>query len=106
MPRHDHEIASLSIVLGGDLLESSGATEAHGRAWSLAIKPAGAPHANLFGPAGAVVMSIRPGQAWLDALSAACWQWRHAGPALGFRLARAVTCGDAAGWAEQALVAM
>ena len=103
MARHDHDRGSLSIVLAGDVLESSGGDEEHGRAGSLVVKPAGAPHANLFGPWGAVMMSIKPGPEWDQALKGSAWRWRHGGHALGFRLARALSQGDGEGWAEEVL---
>ncbi len=51
--RHAHAESSVSLVLAGELEESSGNTNYVARAGSVVFKPAGWRHANTYGPRGA-----------------------------------------------------
>jgi AraC family transcriptional regulator len=98
---HHHDTASVSLVLRGMLRETACRTEVTARPLSLVVKPAGVPHADVFGPEPVTTCQIllRPEvhdcQRWRDAVSR--WRWVVGGPgvraALG--LARALRAPDA-----------
>jgi len=57
-PRHRHGEPSLSLVLAGELEETSGAGSYRAAAGSLVIKPAEHWHANAYGPRGAHLVQL------------------------------------------------
>lgn len=56
--RHSHDVASVTLVRWGEVLETSAAGTVHATAGTVLIKPAGFAHEDVYGPAGAAVMSI------------------------------------------------
>jgi AraC family transcriptional regulator len=83
-PRHTHDEASLTLVLGGDVRETVGAREEVGSALSVVFKPAGVEHANDVGRRGARTLQIVfpagvPAELGLRPRDAS-WRWLHAGP--------------------------
>jgi AraC family transcriptional regulator len=65
--RHRHRESSLSLVLAGELEETSSAMSYRASAGSVVIKPAEYWHSNRYGPRGTCIVQIR-----LDAAEA-CW---------------------------------
>src|SRR5262245_47452099 len=57
-PRHVHRRDSITLVLRGDLIETSERGEERAAALSVVAKPAGVEHANLFGSGGASTLQI------------------------------------------------
>ena len=66
--RHRHEESSLSLVLAGELEETSSAMSYRAAAGSVVIKPAECWHANIYGPRGTHIVQVR-----LDAADS-CWR--------------------------------
>ena len=65
--RHRHEESSLSLVLAGELEETSSATSFRAAAGSVVIKPAECWHADVYGPRGAHIVQVRhdsEGDSW------------------------------------------
>jgi AraC family transcriptional regulator len=58
--RHAHDESSVSLVLAGELEETCDNDRYLARAGSVVFKPAGWPHANLYGPRGARVVQLMP----------------------------------------------
>ncbi|MDF1770014.1 AraC family transcriptional regulator [Maricaulis sp.] len=58
MPVHGHRAHQLSWLLSGEMCETSRGTARELVRISRGIKPAGLPHANLYGPAGALVLAL------------------------------------------------
>lgn len=79
MRRHAHELSNLTYVLCGGIAETAGRAHQVARAGAWVAKPAGTPHANRVGPAGARVLEIVhlavPGRS--RTLS---YGWRQGGP--------------------------
>ncbi len=57
-PQHKDKISKISIVLNGQLKETTKRTEVFAKTASLVVKPRTALHANTFGPKGSRVISI------------------------------------------------
>ena len=57
MPVHGHRAHQLSWLLSGEMCETSRGTASELVRISRGIKPAGLPHATLYGPAGALVLA-------------------------------------------------
>ncbi|REK12047.1 MAG: AraC family transcriptional regulator [Planctomycetota bacterium] len=77
--RHRHREGTLSLVLAGQIEETSTAETHRAAAGSFAVKPAGAWHANHYGPRGALVAQLmsRDSESFWSGLP---WQygWREA----------------------------
>jgi AraC family transcriptional regulator len=69
MEPHDHEEASMNIVLMGGFLERIGRQEREYARGQIALLPAGVTHSQSFGTAGARQIIIRPQDCWLDYLA-------------------------------------
>jgi AraC family transcriptional regulator len=69
MPPHDHEYASLNIVVGGDITEKIGRGERRYVRGHASFCPAGVVHSQDFGASGARQIIFRPQDAWLDYLA-------------------------------------
>jgi AraC-like DNA-binding protein/quercetin dioxygenase-like cupin family protein len=57
---HDHEMAHLSVILGGSLREISGREECDPVAGSLFVRAGPSRHSVTFGPAGAIILTLTP----------------------------------------------
>ena len=66
---HIHCDATLSVVVGGDYVERIGRTERRYAMGHVAFCPAGVPHAQEFGSAGARQIVLEPQQDWLGQLA-------------------------------------
>ncbi|WP_158272167.1 helix-turn-helix domain-containing protein [Marinicauda salina] len=91
MEAHAHEVAQASWLLMGGLSEHHGSREYISRRPMAGFKPAGQAHANAYGPAGALILSLN-----LDAAAAPDFDWSW-GPAAPDSLAlarRLLTAGD------------
>ena len=74
--RHRHEESSLSLVLAGELEETSSSASFRAAAGSVVIKPAACWHADVYGPRGAHIVQVRhdsEGGSWDDALRSYGW---------------------------------
>lgn len=101
---HCDRRSRVSIVLSGSLREVALGREVHATAASVVVKPTDVRHCNVFGDAGARVLSILSPCALLDGYDAGPagrldrWRWYHTGPpaAAALRLVRAIrwTPGD------------
>ena len=58
VPRHEHELAYVTIVLNGDYLEGDGGKLEELRPFTAVFNPSGVQHATLIGPAGASFFTI------------------------------------------------
>jgi AraC family transcriptional regulator len=58
VPRHEHELAYITVVLGGDYLEGDHGKLADMRPFTAAFNPSGTRHATVIGPAGAQLFTI------------------------------------------------
>jgi AraC-like DNA-binding protein len=58
-PRHRHEGGSLSLVVGGELEETTATMRHRARAGDIVVKPAECWHADVYGPRGACVVQIQ-----------------------------------------------
>jgi len=58
VPRHEHELAYVTVVLGGDYLEGDHGHFAELRPFTAAFNPAGVAHSTVIGPAGASFFTI------------------------------------------------
>lgn len=95
-PPHAHEAFGLTLVLAGDIRESSRSREETGSALSVVVKPAGLTHADEIGPRGARTLQVAFAPGTARELSAVApvdrWRWLHgrapAGPLV--RLASAL----------------
>jgi AraC family transcriptional regulator len=102
LDEHSHEGGGVSIVLAGSVEEHVGVRLAQGRIGSLVVKPPGTVHRNLFGSAGAILLSIANAPpALFDRLG---WRWldsaRHTPAAM--RASIALLEGDPFGEAQEA----
>jgi AraC family transcriptional regulator len=103
-PRHRHAEGSMSLVVAGEIEETSEAMTYRAAAGSMVVKPAGYWHANTYGPRGARVVQVIPaagGEAFPSDFTRYGW---HEAP----RLARGILslahgCASAAEAAELAL---
>jgi len=68
MPPHDHDHASLNIVVGGGITEKIGRGERRYVRGHASFCPAGVTHSQEFGQEGARQIIFRPQAAWLDYL--------------------------------------
>jgi AraC family transcriptional regulator len=77
---HEHDVMSISVVLGGHLTETVGRSEVQAALGSVVVKPVKSVHSNHFGPSGAVFLAIWPGDLIAGEVApkaADRWQWRH-----------------------------
>jgi len=58
IPRHEHELAYVTVVLGGDYLEGDRGKLEELRAFTAVFNPSGVQHATVIGPAGASFFTI------------------------------------------------
>ena len=58
MPRHEHELAYVNIVLHGEYLEGDHGKLDHLRPLTAVFNPAGTQHSNVIGPSGATFFTI------------------------------------------------
>jgi AraC family transcriptional regulator len=69
LPRHEHELASLCLVLAGGYVESFGRHTRYAEPGSLIIHPAGERHSNRHGPLGAHLLVVEVAAAALPPLA-------------------------------------
>jgi len=108
---HEHDEMSISVVLGGNLVERVGRREEIAALGSFVIKPAKSVHSNQFGSSGAVFLAIWPGSLLTSGLppkDRPDWRWRHD---LGttrrwVSLAQELEAGDRWGAAEEEVAAL
>jgi AraC family transcriptional regulator len=92
---HTHDTASVTLVLRGMLRETACLNEVTAASLSLVVKPAGVPHADIFGPEPVATCQIilnpevHDSDRWREALSR--WRWIVGGPGVRPALALA-TC--------------
>ena len=89
--RHEHDRASLAVVLGGSLVEEVDCRNHSGGPGQLSLKPSRVAHADCYGRDGAVLLSLvfRCEQTADEAIGRTGWQWRNAGaavPSIAFAL--------------------
>jgi AraC family transcriptional regulator len=92
-PPHTHETSSVTILLAGEIRETTASAEETGSALSVVIKPPGIRHADEVGPHGARTLQVAFAQPVED-LRDGCveprrWLWVHGGPGAGPLLALA-----------------
>ena len=58
VPRHEHELAYITVVLQGDYLEGDRGMLVELRPFTAVFNPAGTAHSTVIGPAGATLFSI------------------------------------------------
>lgn len=81
MPPHVDRASRISIVLAGAVREDAGGIEAFGAPASVVAKAGDAAHANLFGPAGALIVSLSFADGAVPAqYRPQGWTWYHGGP--------------------------
>jgi AraC family transcriptional regulator len=98
---HAHDQSSISILLGGSLVERVGRTTRRGALGAIIIKPAGVLHENKYGGSGTVILTLTG--AYVEGLAEQAWEWRTAGPALAHamisikqaRAGHAIACEEA-----------
>lgn len=84
---HFHELAGVTVILGGEIRETTRGGEAFGSSLSVVVKPAGVPHANEVGPRGARTLQVVFPESSEDAGDGAegtaltRWRWLHGPPA-------------------------
>lgn len=87
----------MTVVLAGDIRESTRHGEAVGSALSVVVKPAGVRHADEVGPRGARTLQVAFGPDGAreipDRTDLGRWRWLHIGPASTMMLALARTVG-------------
>jgi AraC family transcriptional regulator len=75
----------MTVLLAGDIFETTRTGEAMGSALSVVVKPAGVRHANKVGPRGArtVQVAFRPevAEELTEGSGLGGWRWQHGGPA-------------------------
>ena len=83
-PPHAHSRDSITLVLRGELRESSEGGEERAASLSVVAKPAGIEHENEFGPAGACTLQIElppdHRHRWSISMPRKSIRWEHAGP--------------------------
>jgi len=88
---HQHEAASVTIVLRGMIRETAVSVEETGSALSVAVKPPGVRHADQVGPDGAHTLQVVFEPSRVEAGDGAAlprdWRWLHAHPAAAAMLA-------------------
>lgn len=91
-PEHSHGASSITVILAGDIRETTRTADVFGSALSVAAKPAGVRHANQVGPRGARTVQVAFAPGALGVPRPAGWQWTHGGAASApmLRLARAL----------------
>lgn len=82
---HRHELAGMTVILGGAIRETTRRGEAFGSTLSVVVKPAGVRHANEVGPRGARTLQVvfsesTPGEL-SEGEALARWRWLHGPPA-------------------------
>lgn len=81
MPTHKDHTLRISVIVAGAVREEAAKTDALGTATSVVIKPGHIRHSNLFGPAGAEMISILiPQELVSEMFRSSVWQWYHGGP--------------------------
>lgn len=58
VPRHEHELAYVTLILGGDYLEGDRGHLASMKPFTVAFNPAGVTHSTIIGPTGASFFTI------------------------------------------------
>lgn len=79
MAAHHHGVHQLSCLLVGEFLEAHAGHEREIGQPSVGVKPAGLEHNNLYGPNGALILSINLEPARLDEYLPGCsidWRWQ------------------------------
>jgi AraC family transcriptional regulator len=95
-PEHGHDALSLSMVLGGSVVEDVGAVRVVGEPLHAVVKPPATLHANRFGRAGALLIQVLPAEDVVCRMRETgagfgCWHWTDtAHPAPWVALARAL----------------
>ena len=97
--RHAHEYTGVSVVLAGSLVEQVGTSQVAAGPLSVVAKPAGTEHADVFGPAGAVLLRLQVAPAWLAPLDDGTavvgrWRWSSAPATARWLLRLAATTAD------------
>ena len=77
---------NVTFIVAGSLRETVGTKSEIAGPLSVVLKPAGTEHADEFGPAGAVALSVRLDQSFIKALQdwerdLVQWRWQHSGGA-------------------------
>lgn len=84
-PEHSHAAFSMTVLLAGDIYETTRTGEALGSALSVVVKPAGVRHANEVGPRGARTVQVaflpEVAEELTDGAGLGGWRWQHGGPA-------------------------
>lgn len=82
---HSHDAVSMTVLLAGDIYETTRAGEATGSALSMVVKPAGLEHANQVGPRGARTVQVaflpEVAEELAEEAGLGGWRWQHRGPA-------------------------
>jgi AraC family transcriptional regulator len=98
-PPHDHDHFGMTVVLAGEIRESTRWGDEIGSAFSVVVKPAGVTHADEIGPHGANTVQVAFDAATAEGLGARAsierWRWLHGGPGAAplLQLARALVHG-------------
>lgn len=84
-PVHTHDTASVTVLLGGSIRESTPHGEEIGSALSVVVKPPGVRHADRVGPGGARTLQVAFAETDLARFegwvaSPRVWRWVHGGP--------------------------
>lgn len=97
MTRHAHDITSVSVVLGGALVEEAEHRSVVALSGSVVVKPAGVYHANRFGPTDVLICRVDvlepTDEPMVSRHALAHWSWRWRPGAV--RLVRAALAGPA-----------
>ncbi len=80
-PEHHHDAPSITLVLAGDIRETTRTADEFGGALSVVAKPAGVRHANHVGPRGARTVQVACVPGGGGAPEPTRWQWSHGGSA-------------------------
>jgi AraC family transcriptional regulator len=82
-PPHDHDHFGMTVVLAGEIRESTRWGEEIGSALSVVVKPAGVTHADEIGPHGANTLQVAFDAVTAQGLAARApierWRWLHGG---------------------------
>lgn len=104
-PQHSHDAFSMTVLLAGDIHETTRVGEAIGSALSVVVKPAGLEHANEVGPRGARTVQVaflpEVAEELADGAELGGWRWQHGGPACAPLLGLAGTLRSGVGGASQ-----
>jgi AraC family transcriptional regulator len=95
LDRHEHDDASVSVVLAGAIEEEVGGQTEVARLGSIVAKPAGVEHRNRVGGDGAILLAVK-GVATEQVMSRG-WRWSRSSVAatVGLQLARQLKAGAA-----------